>query len=602
MDNLAYKMPNMYISNRLRTSGLDKVKVCFYGRVSTQHEEQVNALSNQLQWYDSILAQHPNWEKVEVYVDKGVTGTQVKKREGFMRMIADAEKGKFDLICTREVSRFARNTVDSLQYTRQLKDWGVEVYFCNDGIWSLEQDGELRLTIMSAMAQEESKHISERVLAGQRISREKGVLYGNGNILGYRLVKGEKPIDNTYEIVEEDAETVRMIYDLYLSGMGSKAIASKMVEWQRKKADGTCKWEHTAILRILNNKTYAGYIGYNKSYTKNFLGHKRVNIRDSSQYEYIKGNFPAIVSEEIWERVQAIKSKKIVMINGTKKAKAISKDRWCRHLICECGSTYAKYKWRTNKAGEVSNGYQCRNQIRYHKKSFREKRGLDGTGYCDVPSIADWKLDFMAKSILNRLWSNQKASVEELVNDIQSNYTQEKDIRDSEYQIEKLHRELQRLQNRKNNLVDMKLDNLIGKDEFENKNQSIEERLQQLKQEMSILSQETKTKEPVKVEEEIHKIKEYLNNTCDLNKKQLSDELVNCVVARITPMENGVFKWYIQGEEYDTETSFDESKYILYDKFTLNYEEAQKYRKTYGNFVRVRDWRDLVVEVYMRQD
>ena len=93
MDNLAYKMPNMYISNRLRTSGLDKVKVCFYGRVSTQHEEQVNALSNQLQWYDSILAQHPNWEKVEVYVDKGVTGTQVKKREGFMRMIADAEKG-----------------------------------------------------------------------------------------------------------------------------------------------------------------------------------------------------------------------------------------------------------------------------------------------------------------------------------------------------------------------------------------------------------------------------------------------------------------------------------------------------------------------------
>lgn len=602
MNNLAYKTPNMYISNRMRTSIHDKVRVCFYGRVSTQHEEQINALSNQLQWYDSILAEHKNWEKVEVYVDKGVTGTQAKKRDGFMRMIEDAEKGNFDLICTREVSRFARNTVDSLQYTRRLKECGVEVFFCNDGIWSMEQDGELRLTIMSAMAQEESKHISERVLAGQRISREKGVLYGNGNILGYRLVKGEKPIDNTYEIVEEDAETVRMIYDLYLSGMGSKAIASKMVEWQRKKADGTCKWEHTAILRILNNKTYAGYIGYNKSYTKNFLGHKRVNIRDSSQYEYIKGNFPAIVSEEIWERVQAIKSKKVVMINGTKKAKAISKDRWCRHLICECGSTYAKYKWRTNKAGEVSNGYQCRNQIRYHKKSFREKRGLDGTGYCDVPSIADWKLDFMAKSILNRLWSNQKASVEELVNDIQSNYTQEKDIRDSEYQIEKLHRELQRLQNRKNNLVDMKLDNLIGKDEFENKNQSIEERLQQLKQEMSILSQETKTKEPVKVEEEIHKIKEYLNNTCDLNKKQLSDELVNCVVARITPMENGVFKWYIQGEEYDTETSFDESKYILYDKFTLNYKEAQKYRKTYGNFVRVRDWRDLVVEVYMRQD
>lgn len=314
MDNLAYKMQAMCISNRSRTSIHDKVRVCFYGRVSTQHEEQVNALSNQLQWYETILAEHPNWEKVNVYVDKGVTGTQAKKREGFMQMIKDAEKGDFDLICTREVSRFARNTVDSLQYTRQLREWGVEVFFYNDGIWSLEQDGELRLTIMSAMAQEESKHISERVRAGQRISREKGVLYGNGNILGYRLIKGKKSIDNTYEIIEEEAETVRMIYDLYLTGMGAKTIAGKMVEMKRKKADGTYNWEHLSVLRILNNKTYAGYISYNKSYTKNFLGHKRVTVRDVSQYEYVKGNFPAIVSEETWNRVQAIKSKKVVSL------------------------------------------------------------------------------------------------------------------------------------------------------------------------------------------------------------------------------------------------------------------------------------------------
>ena len=149
MDNLAYKMQAMCISNRSRTSIHDKVRVCFYGRVSTQHEEQVNALSNQLQWYETILAEHPNWEKVNVYVDKGVTGTQAKKREGFMQMIKDAEKGDFDLICTREVSRFARNTVDSLQYTRQLREWGVEVFFYNDGIWSLEQDGELRLALIS---------------------------------------------------------------------------------------------------------------------------------------------------------------------------------------------------------------------------------------------------------------------------------------------------------------------------------------------------------------------------------------------------------------------------------------------------------------------
>ena len=188
MEALASKNMQRIISNKYRTALSDKVRVCFYGRVSTQHEAQMNALENQIQWYDSILSDHPNWEKIDVYVDKGVTGTQAKKRQGFMQMIEDASEGKFDLICTREVSRFARNTVDSLNYSRQLKAMGVEVFFYNDNIWSCEEDGELRLTIMSAMSQEEARHISERVLAGQSVSRKKGILYGNGNILGYRLV------------------------------------------------------------------------------------------------------------------------------------------------------------------------------------------------------------------------------------------------------------------------------------------------------------------------------------------------------------------------------------------------------------------------------
>lgn len=213
----------------------------------------MNALENQMQWYDSILSDHPNWEKINVYVDRGITGTQAKKRQGFMKMIEDASKGMFDLICTREVSRFARNTLDSLNYTRELKKMGVEVFFYNDNIWSCENDGELRLTIMSAMSQEESRHISDRVLAGQSISRQKGVLYGNGNILGYRLVRGKTSSENTYEIVEEDAETVRMIYDFYLDGMGAKAIAAKMQALHRETARSGCKWDATKVLRILDN-------------------------------------------------------------------------------------------------------------------------------------------------------------------------------------------------------------------------------------------------------------------------------------------------------------------------------------------------------------
>jgi len=169
-------------------SPLDKDRdrrIAFYGRVSSQHEAQVDALGNQMQWYDDQLRYHPNWQVINRYIDEGITGTSAKKRPAFMQMISDAKRGKFDLIVTREVCRFARNTVDTLQLTRELRNFGVEVFFVSDNIWTMDGDGELRLSIMATMAQEESRKISERVLAGQKISRQKGVLYGSGNIIGY---------------------------------------------------------------------------------------------------------------------------------------------------------------------------------------------------------------------------------------------------------------------------------------------------------------------------------------------------------------------------------------------------------------------------------
>ena len=172
-------------------------RMVFYGRVSTQHEQQKDALRHQLQWYDDQLKYHANWQLVGRYIDEGITGTLAKKRPSFMRMLDDARNGKFDLIVTREVCRFARNTVDTLSITRELRGIGVEVYFVSDNIWTLDSDGELRLSIMFSLAQEESRKISERVLAGQMISRQNGVLYGNGNILGYDLDKAITPTPST---------------------------------------------------------------------------------------------------------------------------------------------------------------------------------------------------------------------------------------------------------------------------------------------------------------------------------------------------------------------------------------------------------------------
>lgn len=598
MGALTVKSAQRITSNKYRTAISDKVRVCFYGRVSTQHEAQMNALENQIQWYDSILSDHPNWEKINVYVDKGVTGTQAKKRQGFMQMIEDASEGKFDLICTREVSRFARNTLDSLNYTRQLSRMGVEVYFYNDNIWSCESDGELRLTIMSAMSQEEARHISDRVLAGQSVSRNKGVLYGNGNILGYRLVRGNKSSGNTYEIEEEDAETIRMIYDFYLEGMGVKAIASKMQELHRQTARSGCKWDATKVLRILNNKTYAGYIGYNKSYTTSFLEHTRVAVKDRSQYEYVKGNFPAIIPEEKWNRVQEIKGKKVTYTDDKVIGKKLSNDKWKRCLVCECGKGYHKFKWRTNRTGEEVYGYQCWNQVRNRKKNYRAAQGLDTEGYCDVPSICEWKLDFMLKSILERVWKNPTQTVTVLIQNIEGSYVQEQETDNSEYG--RLQRECSRLKCRIERLLDMRLDNQIDEGTFKDKKWQLVERMSLVEQKLQTFNKLNAVEHTEDISGTIAYVKDILADMCDSNQKHLNEMLVDCLTERITPTEAGVFKWYLKDGIYNG-NGFKEEDYILYDSFCLGFDEAKQYRKSFGNFIRARQWTDLQVEVYVRK-
>lgn len=198
-------------------------KVAIYARVSTEHEAQLSALENQVQYYDNLLAIHPDWVLYRRYIDEGITGTSVAKRKNFMQMMEDARNGHFDLIVTREVSRFARNTVDTLQQTRLLKRLGVEVYFTEDGIWTMnDEDGELRLTIMATLAQNESKKTSLRVKAGQMVSFQNGVIYGNGNVLGYDKVGPE------YVINEVQAKTVRKIFDMYIAGKGYQKIKKQL--------------------------------------------------------------------------------------------------------------------------------------------------------------------------------------------------------------------------------------------------------------------------------------------------------------------------------------------------------------------------------------
>ena len=230
-------------------------RVAVYGRVSTEHEAQASAFENQLEWYQAEMKKHPEWTVAGVYADKGITGTSAKKRPRFMKMIEDAKDGMFDLIITREVSRFARNTVDTLSYVRELRSVKVEVFFISDNIWSFDDDAELRLTMMASIAQEESRKTSERAKKGQESSRRKGIYYGNGNVLGYIrhcvIEDGVKTV--TYEIDPEQARTVRKIFDLYLDGKGVRAIKYELESMGYKTATGNKTWYESNISRILQN-------------------------------------------------------------------------------------------------------------------------------------------------------------------------------------------------------------------------------------------------------------------------------------------------------------------------------------------------------------
>lgn len=301
--NLAIgRMPYNTLADRNRER-----RMVFYGRVSTEHEAQLSALENQIQWYDDQAKYHPNWDVAGKYIDEGITGTQAKKRPEFLRMLEDARQGKFDLIVTREVCRFARNTVDTLVTTRELKNLGIEVYFVEDNIWTMDGDGELRLTLMATLAQEESRKVSERVKAGQKISRDNGVVYGNGNIMGY-----DRSVGNTYIINPEQAETVRMIYNLYLnSDMGSKKIANELTRLKRRAASGEIKWTCSNVGRILANPTYMGYITYGKSFSNNYLEQKRILNHDPDLQMVVKGDFEPIISEDDWYKVEKIRHSRL---------------------------------------------------------------------------------------------------------------------------------------------------------------------------------------------------------------------------------------------------------------------------------------------------
>lgn len=336
-----------------------KKRVAGYARVSTDLEEQQTSYAAQVDHYTRYIKEKPEWEFVKVYTDEGISATNTKKREGFNQMIEDAMNGKIDLIITKSVSRFARNTVDSLVTVRKLKEKGVEIYFEKENIYTLDSKGELLITIMSSLAQEESRSISENVTWGQRKRFADGkVTLPYKQFLGYE--KGE---DGLPKIVESEAKIVRLIYKEFLNGKTPSYIAKLLTEMKIPTPAKKEVWQVSTVESILTNEKYKGDALLQKSFTVDFLTKKKkVNEGEIPQY-YVNDSHPAIIQPEIFDLVQ-IEFQKRKSKNGRKSNASIFSGK----VICgDCGGYYGSKVWHsTSQYRRVI--LQCNNKFKNEVK------------------------------------------------------------------------------------------------------------------------------------------------------------------------------------------------------------------------------------------
>lgn len=367
-----------------------KRKVCAYARVSTDSDEQYTSYEAQVGFYKKYIQERPDWEYVNVYADEGITGTNRKRRDGFNTMIDDALNGKIDLIITKSISRFARNTLDTISVTRELKAKGVEVYFEKENLWTFDDKSELVLTIMVSIAQEESRSISANVTMGKRWGMQEGkVTIPFKNFLGYK-----KGTDGKFEIDEEQAKIVRFIYREFLfKGKTYTSIANTLNEANVPTPSGIegGKWTSTSVVSILTNEKYKGDALLQKKYVDNYLEHSiKKNEGELPQYN-VENNHPAIIDKEEWEMVQTeIERRKAIGKNYS------STDIFSSKLTCEdCGGFFGKKIWHSNTT--------------YAKSIYRCNRKFDKTKKkCETPHLTEDEIKSMFIKAYNQVMSNKE--------------------------------------------------------------------------------------------------------------------------------------------------------------------------------------------------
>ena len=450
-----------------------ELAVAYYARVSTDKDEQINSLGNQKRYFEDYIAANPHWRFAGGYVDEGISGTSVEGREQFLKMIEDAKRGRFDLIVTKEISRFARNTLDSLRYTRELLRCGVGVYFQNDNINTFDKDAELRLTIMSSIAQDEVRKLSERTRFGFKRAQENSVLLGQNNLFGYNKVDGR------LEIVEPEAAVVREVFERYAAGdLGLRAIANDLDSRGVRGRQGK-PLTYSTLYGMIRNPKYKGCYAGRRYASRDYRDKRSYRLSADKWLVHKDDRVPAIVPEALWEQANRLLASR----GKTMKAHAqASQNRYAYSgkLICaRHGTTFHRHVYKSKSRGEA----EC-----WNCKLYREK---GKTGGCNSPTVYSHELDRILERVFEQITDERSAAVQEYIDNLRAFAAQQ----DNAPALAQVEQEIEAVTRRKDKLLDLALAGALSNDEFKQRNETCNEQLAALEQQRTELQNANKTLE-----------------------------------------------------------------------------------------------------------
>ena len=444
------------------------LRVTFYARVSTDQDEQINSLENQVQYYTELIQSKPNWKFVPGYVDEGISGGSTKKRNNFNRMIRDAKAGMFDFIITKEISRFSRSTLDSIKYTQELLDYNVGVFFQNDNINTLDTDSEFRLVIMAGVAQDEIRKLSERLKFGFRQAIKNGHVLGNDKLYGY-----DKK-DCVLTVNEEEAEIIRIIFDLYGNQrLGTRTISKRLMELGYTSREGNA-FNTLTIRHILENPKYKGWYCGNKSQSVDYRTKRNILLDESEWVTYPDPSIPAIVSEELWNRANALyKRRREEMKSHSSGVSFHNRYPYSAKIYCEeHGTTFHRQVIQTKKGQQEV--WQC--------KVYRSH----GRAACSAPQIRSSDLDVILSDIFKKLVRDKEKIIDSLVT-VLTNIPKEVDYGKLRCQVEN---EMEDLERKKNRLLDLSIAGALTVEEFKERNDAFNAQILECKGKLTAIRQE----------------------------------------------------------------------------------------------------------------